>query len=191
MRDRKERWKRGAIYGTRDLRAKQDDPTPSEGVEAAVSQGLPVPRSPPSVVKAPPEEKPKLSWIPGEREDYPVHYAEKKMHSFINWVEKYELDDCCDEVQALQFITDYEMVARKIIARMHWSLVYGIMKFRHPVPDQVVGLESIDRNMQIPLEAMFPIRYAQHKDLWARARVEWENIASWVQYWFDALQLEC
>ena len=47
------------------------------------------------------EEKPVLKWIPGESEEYPVHYAEKRMHSFINWAELREFDQRCDEVQAM------------------------------------------------------------------------------------------
>ena len=82
------------------------------------------------------------------------------------------------------------MVVRKIIALIHWSLVYGSLKLWHPVPQQVVGLESMNRDMQTPPDTMFPIRYAQQHDLQSRAQTKWENIASWVQYWFDALQME-
>ena len=151
----------------------------------------PEPKASLSATEDAPGEKPKLKWIPGEREEYPVHYVEKKMHSFISWAEKYDLDHRCDEVQALQFIVDYGVVTGKIIARMHWSLVYGIMGFWNPVPDQVIRLESMDRNWQTPPNVSFPVWYTQLVDLRVRARAEWENIASWVQYWFDALQLEC
>ena len=92
--------------------------------------------------------------------------------------------------EALRYLTDHEVVVRKIIALIHWSLVYGSLKLWHPVPEQVIGLESMDREMQVPPNAMFPIRYAQQHDLWSRAQAEWENIASWVQYWFDVLQME-
>ena len=137
-----------------------------------------------------PEEKPVLKWIPGEREDYPVHLAEKQMHSFVNWAERYKLDERCEEVKALRYIVDHEMVVRKIIALIHWSLVYGCLNLHHPIPDRVAGLESVDRTSQRPSDAMFPLRFDQMHDLRPRARAEWENIASWVQYWFDALQLE-
>ena len=39
--------------------------------------------------EAPPEEKPVLRWIPGEKEEYPIHYAEDKMHSFVMWAERH------------------------------------------------------------------------------------------------------
>ena len=39
-----------------------------------------------------PEDKPVLKWIPGEKEEYPIHYAEDKMHSFVMWVERHTLD---------------------------------------------------------------------------------------------------
>ena len=102
-----------------------------------------------------PEEKPVLKWIPGEKEDYPVHLAEKKMHSFINWAERYELDGHCEEVKALRYIADHEMVVRKIIALIHWSLVHGCLGLNHPIPDRVAGLESVDRKSQRPSDAMY------------------------------------
>ena len=143
-----------------------------------------------STEEAPPKEKPVLKWIPGEKEEYPVHYAEDKMHSFVMWAERHTLDERCEEVRALRYLVDHEVVVRKIITLIHWSLVYGSLKLRNPVPQQVVRLESMNRNMQAPPNAMFPIRYAQQHDLWSQAQTEWENIASWVQYWFDALQME-
>ena len=137
---------------------------------------------------ASPQEKVKLHWIPGEQDDYPVHFAEKKMDRFTDWAEKFKLDVRCDEVRALQFIEDFQTVAGKIVASVHWGLVFGILKLKHPVPCQVVGLEAIRREMQSPPESLFPIRYVQNEDLRVRAWDEWENIASWAQYWFDALQ---
>ena len=95
-----------------------------------------------------------------------MHYTPKKMRSFVNWAEKYELDEQCDEVRVLMFIDDFKTVAEKIIARVHWSLVFGILKCQHPVPDPVVRLEAINREMQSPAEVLFPVRYAQGEDLW-------------------------
>ena len=138
------------------------------------------------------EEKPELKWIPRENEEYPVHYVEKRMHSFINWVELRKLDERCDEVQALRYITDPEPVTRRIISRLHWCMVYGIMKFQHPVPDDIVGLEAVDTRFQYPPTAMFPIQYPpKGDDLREKARMKWERIAAWIQYWFDAQQLMC
>ena len=142
----------------------------------------------PPAGEAPPEEKPVLKWIPGKKEEYPVHYAEDRMHSFVMWAERHTLDEHCKEVRAMRYIVDHEVVVRKIIALIHWSLVYGSLKLRNPVPQQVVGLEAINRDMQAPLNALFPIRFAQQHDLRSRAQTKWENIASWVQYWFDTLQ---
>ena len=76
----------------------------------------PEPKASLSATEDAPGEKPKLKWIPGEREEYPVHYVEKKMHSFVSWAEKYDLDHRCNEVQALRFIVDYGVVTGKIIA---------------------------------------------------------------------------
>ena len=131
-----------------------------------------------------------MKWIPSEKEEYPVHYAEDRMHSFVMWAERHTLDERCEEVRAMRYIVDHEVVVRKIIALIHWSLVYGSLKLRNPVPQQVVGLEAINRDMQAPPNALFPIWFAPQHDLRSRAQTEWENIASWVQYWFDALQME-
>ena len=99
---------------------------------------------------APLQERIKLNWIPGKKDDYPVHFVEKKMDSFINWAETFRLDVQCNEVRALQFIEDFQTVAGKIVARIHWGLVFGILKFQHPVPCQVGRLEAIKREMQSP-----------------------------------------
>ena len=82
------------------------------------------PRTPDSegagdAIAAATDEKPVLKWIPGEREDYPVHLAEEKMCSFVNWAETYKLDERCEEVRALRYIADHEAVVRKIIALIH------------------------------------------------------------------------
>ena len=45
-----------------------------------------------------PDDKPVLKWIPGEKEEYPVHYTKTKMHSFVMWVERHTLDEHCEEV---------------------------------------------------------------------------------------------
>ena len=151
----------------------------------------PGPKASLSVTEDAPGGKPKLKWIPDEGAEYPVHLVEKKMYSFIAWAETCDLDPRCDKVQALRYLVDFKEVTGKVIARLHWSLVYGIMGFRHPVPDQIVGLEFMDKDWQTPPNALFPVRYARIFDIRVQARAEWENIASWVQYWFDALQLEC
>ena len=148
----------------------------------------PTPESSLPLVDALPQERIKLHWIPGEKDDYPVHFAEKKMDRFIDWAETFRLDVWCDEVRVLQFIEDFQMVAGKIVARVHWGLVFGILKLRHPIPHQVIRLEAIKREMQSPPELLFPIRYAQNTDLRVRAWDEWENMASWAQYWFNTLQ---
>ena len=71
-------------------------------------------------------------------------------------------------------------------------MVYGIMKFQHPVPDDIVRLESVDHRQQYPPTAPFPIQYPpKGDDLREKARMKWEHIAAWVQYWFDAQQLMC
>ena len=125
----------------------------------------PGPKASLSVTEDTPGEKPKLKWIPDEREEYPVHLVEKKMHSFIAWEKKYDLDHRCDEVQALRYLVNFREVTGKVISRLHWSLVYGIMGFRHPVPDQIVGLGFMDRDWQTPPNALFPVRYAQLVDI--------------------------
>ena len=60
--------------------------------------------------ETPPEDKPVLKWIPGEKEEYPIHYAEDKMHSFVMWAERHMLDKCCKEVRALRYLIDHEVV---------------------------------------------------------------------------------
>ena len=87
------------------------------------------------------------------------------MRSFVNWAETCKLDERCEEVKALRFIPDHEEVVRKIIALIHWSLVYGSLGHPHPVPDSIPGLESVDRSNQRPSDALFPLRFEQLEDL--------------------------
>ena len=151
----------------------------------------PGPKAPLSAMEDASGKKPKLKWIPDKGAEYPVHLVEKKMYHFIAWAETCKLDPRCDETQALRYLVDFEEVTGKVIARLHWSLVYGIMGFRHPVPDPILGLEFVDKDWRSPPDAVFPVRYARILDVRLQARAEWELIASWVQYCFDALQLEC
>ena len=151
----------------------------------------PGPKAPLSATEDASGKKPKLKWIPDEGAEYPVHLIEKKMYSFIAWAETCDLDPRCDEVQALRYLVDCKEVMAGVIARLHWSLVYGIMGFRSPVPDPIIGLEFVDKDWRTPPDAVFPVRYARILDVRLQARAEWELIALWVQYWFDTLQLEC
>ena len=106
----------------------------------------------------------------------------------MNWSESYKLNAECAEVQALQFIMDHQIMLGKIVARVQWGLVFGIMGRQHPVPDSIVRLESINQRMQSPAGALFPIKFQNQGDLHIRARDGWEYIGSWVQYWFDTQQ---
>ena len=151
----------------------------------------PRPKAPLPAMEGAPGKKPKLKWIPDEAAEYPVHLVEKKMYSFIAWAETCDLDPRCDEAQALRYLVDFKEVTGRVITRLHWSLVYGIMGFRSPVPDPILGLEFMDKDWRTPPDAVFPVRYARILDVRLQAQAEWELIASWVQYWFDALQLEC
>ena len=151
----------------------------------------PGPKAPLSTTEDASGKKPKLKWIPDEGAEYPVHFVEKQMYHFIAWAETCDLDPRCDEVQALRYLADFKEVTEKVIARLHWSLAFGIMGFRSPVPDPIDGLEFMDKDWRSPPDAVFPVQYARILDVRLQARAEWELIASWVQYWFDALQLEC
>ena len=111
-----------------------------------------------------------------------------KTHAFILWAENYKLNLECYEVQALQFIPNHVEVTGKIVAWVMWALVYGMMGERHPVPDQIVGLEGTGPHKQSPVGAAFPMRPEGQDDLRIRARDRWEWIASWAQYWFDTQQ---
>ena len=82
------------------------------------------------------KKQPPLNWIPGPEEEFPVHLAVRtKAHAFILWAENYKLNPECYEVQALQFIPNHVEVTGKIVARVMWALVNGMMGERHPVPD--------------------------------------------------------
>ena len=132
---------------------------------------------------------PLLNWIPGPEEEFPVHLAVgTKAHAFILWAENYKLNPECYEVQALQFIPNHVEVAGKIVARVMWALVNGMMGERHPVPHRIVGLEGTGPHKQSPTGAAFPMRPEEQDDLRIRARDGWEWMASWAQYWFDAQQ---
>ena len=132
---------------------------------------------------------PPLNWIPGPEEEFPVHLAVgTKAHAFILWAENYKLNLECYKVQALQFIPNHVEVTGKIVARVMWALVNGMMGERHPVPDRIVGLEGTGPHEQSPAGTAFPTRPEEQDDLQICARDGWEWMASWAQYWFDAQQ---
>ena len=82
------------------------------------------------------KKRPPLNWIPGPEEEFPVHLAVgTKACAFILCAENYKLNPECYEVQALQFIPNHVEVTGKIVARVMWALVYGMMGEHHPVPD--------------------------------------------------------
>ena len=135
------------------------------------------------------KKRPMLNWIPGPEEEFPVHLAVgTKAHAFILWAENYKLNPECYEVQALQFIPNHIEVTGKIVARVMWALVNGMMGERHPVPDRIVRLEGTGPHEQSPVGAEFPTRPEEQDDLRICARDGWEWMASWAQYWFDAQQ---
>ena len=112
------------------------------------------------------KKQPLLNWIPGPEEEFPMHLAVgTKAHAFILWVENYKLNPECYEVRALQFIPNHIEVARKIVVRVMWALVYGMMGERHPVPDQIVRLEGTGPHQQSPAGAAFPTRPEEQHDL--------------------------
>ena len=79
-----------------------------------------------------------------------------KAHAFILWAENYKLNLECYKVRALQFIPNHVEVTGKIVARVMWALVYGMMGERNPVPDRIVGLEGTGPHEQSPAGAAFP-----------------------------------
>ena len=82
------------------------------------------------------KKRPLLNWIPSPEEEFPVHLAVgTRAHAFILWAENYKLNPECYEVRALQFIPNHVEVTGKIVVRVMWALVYGMMGERHPVPD--------------------------------------------------------
>ena len=107
---------------------------------------------------------------------------------FILWAENYKLNPECYMVQALQFIPNHVEVTGKIVARVMWALVNGMMGERYLVPDRIVGLEGTGPHKQSPAGAAFPTRPEEQDDLRIHARDGWEWIASWTQYWFDTQQ---
>ena len=88
-----------------------------------------------------------------------------KAHAIILWAENYKLNPECYEVQALQFIPNHVEVTGKIVARVMWALVYGMMGEHHPVPNRIVGLEGTGPHEQSPAGATFPTRPEEQDDL--------------------------
>ena len=112
------------------------------------------------------KKRPPLNWIPGPEEEFPVHLAVgTKAHAFILWAENYKLNPECYEVQALQFIPNHVEVTGKIVVRVMWALVNGMMGERHPVPDRIVRLEGTGPHEQSPAGAAFPMRPEEQDDL--------------------------
>ena len=105
------------------------------------------------------KERPPLNWIPGPEEEFPVHLAVgTKAHAVILWAENYKLNPECYEVQALQFIPNHVEVTGKIVVRVMWALVNGMMGERHLVPDRIIGLKGTGPHEQSPVGAAFPTR---------------------------------
>ena len=111
-----------------------------------------------------------------------------KAHAFILSAENYKLNPECYEVEALQFIPNHVEVTGKIVARVMWALVNGMMGECHLVPDRIVGLEGTGPHEQSPAGAAFPTRLEEQDNLRIHARDGWEWMASWAQYWFNAQQ---
>ena len=65
----------------------------------------------------------------------------------------------------LAVLPNHVEVTGKIVARVMWALVNGMMGEHHPVPDRIVGLEGTDPHEQSPTGATFPMRPEEQDDL--------------------------
>ena len=128
-----------------------------------------------------------LEWIPQVGSDFPAHLSLTDKQAFTLWVESYPYETESWEVKALSFLPDYVHVATKVITKVLWAMVYVLKGGLLPCPDSLAQeLQQMDPVLCQPPDSAHPIKITFNEDLHSRARESWEEILSWVQYWWEA-----
>ena len=116
-----------------------------------------------------------------------AHLSLTDKQAFTLWMESYPYETESWEVKALSFLPDYVQVATKVIAKVLWAMVYVLKGGSLPYPDSFAQeLQRTDPVLHQPPDSAIPIKITFDKDLHSRARKSWEEILSWVQYWWEA-----
>ena len=107
---------------------------------------------------------------------------------FLVWAESIPFDPRCPELRALTFLEDGAEVAGKVITLVLYAMVNctlgGVLPFPESMP---MGLTQSSPHRQSPLGALFPEEpNLENDDVREKARAKWEELCSWLQYWWEA-----
>ena len=102
-------------------------------------------------------------------------------------MESYLYETESREVKALSFLPDSVHVATKVIAKVLWAMVYVLKGLSLPCPNSLAQeLQRTDPVFHQSPDSTYPIKITFDEDLSSRAWESWEEILSWVQYWWEA-----
>ena len=103
------------------------------------------------------------------------------------WVKSYPYETESQEVRALSFLPDYVHIATKVITKVLWAMVYVLKGGSLPCPDGwAQELQWTDPVLRQTPDSVHPIKITFDEDLHSRAWESWEEILSWIQYWWEA-----
>ena len=103
------------------------------------------------------------------------------------WAESYLYETESREVKVLSFLPDYMHVATKVIAKVLSAMVYVLKGGSLPCPDGLAQeLQRTDPVLRQSPDSAHPIKITFDEDLHSRALESWEEILSWIQYWWKA-----
>ena len=104
----------------------------------------------------------------------------------MHWAESYLYKIESRVVKALSFLPDYMHVATKVITKMLWAMVYVLKGGSLLCPNGLVQkLQQMDPVLCQPPDSAHPIKITFDEDLHSQAWESWEEILSWVQYWWE------
>ena len=87
----------------------------------------------------------------------------------------------------MSFLPDYMHVATKVIAKVLWAMVCVLKGGSLLCPDGLVQeLQWMDPVFHQPPDSAHLVKITFDEDLRSRAQESWEEILSWVQYWWEA-----
>ena len=131
-----------------------------------------------------------LNWIPAGGVDFPVHMAIEKPFSFHYWAAAYQLDPNYAEVMALMYIPHHVDVTGEIVSWVLWAIVNVCLGSISPFPDSVAEVSAMlctmNKEWQERRAGPFPRMPVFNPDICFKAREKWEEVCSWIQYWWEA-----
>ena len=117
--------------------------------------------------------------------DFLAHLSLTDRPAFILWAVSYPYIPNTQEVKALSFLPDYAHIALKAITKVLWSMVYVLKGGSLLCPDVLAPvLQLVDPVLHQPPDSVYPIKITSDEDLCSQAWESWEEILSWIQYWW-------